>query len=115
MKDVLTIAEVVHFCTKAAAEAHREVFKQSHDGRAADVAAKMAFVVNMPCLENNAAVQAYLACVARGIELHLVSHKEAIRMTAVARSWLAADAASRRAAYRSTANEDHGGNVVVMA
>lgn len=89
-KDVRTIAEVVHFAAKAAAEAYREVFSQSHNDKAADSAARTAYRTNMPTLESSVSVQAYLAVVTRGIELHLLSPSEAKQMIWAARVWLAA-------------------------
>lgn len=90
-RDVRTIAEVVHFAAKAAAEAYREVFEQSHHDGPAHRAARVAFLANMPTLESSVSVQAYLAVVTRGIELHLVSPSEAKQMIGAARVWLAAE------------------------
>jgi len=89
-RDVRTIAEVVHFAAKAAAEAYREVFAQTKNGKAADTAARDAYRTNLPTLESNVSVQAYLAAVTRGIELHLLSPSEAKQMIWAARVWLAA-------------------------
>lgn len=103
VKDVRTISEVVHFAAKAAAEAHREVFTQSGNVSAAEDAARMAYRANLPTLESRASVQAYLAAVTRGMEMHLISVREGRQLIWAARIWMTAE---RKQAARSTANED---------
>lgn len=103
-KDVRTISEVVHFAAKAAAEACREVFDATGNIRASEDAARMAFRNNLPTLESRASVQAYLATITRGMELHLISVSEGRQLIWAARIWMTAE---RKQAARSTANEDH--------
>jgi hypothetical protein len=91
MKDVRSIEETVHFATKAAAEAHREVFRQSNNAAAADAAARLAYRMNLPTLESKPTVQAYLAAITRGMELCLISNREAKQFIWAARIWLAAE------------------------
>ena len=91
--EVLTIAEVVHFAVKAAADAHRSIVDSGGGLRAADEAARTAFKCCMPVLESKASVQAYLAATVRGMELHLISVRESQQYIKAARLWMSAETA----------------------
>jgi hypothetical protein len=88
--EVRTISEVVHFATKAAAEAYREVADAGGKAKDADYAARQAFRNNLPTLESRASVQAFLAAVVRGLELHLLSANESQQFVRAARLWVTA-------------------------
>ncbi|MBN9617318.1 MAG: hypothetical protein BGO25_13270 [Acidobacteriales bacterium 59-55] len=92
-----TIAEAVHLAVKAAAQACRCIVECGGDQRAANEAARVAYRMNMPILESRVSVQAYLATVVRGIELHLITIRESQQLVKAARLWItAADAPERR-------------------
>jgi|GEM_PF-3236756 len=97
MKNVLTIAEVVSFCERAATEAYNEVMEAGGVKDDAGAAAAAAYRVCLPALTNIGAVQAYLATLVRGIELGFLSNREARLMVATTRTWLAAHEAGHRA------------------
>ena len=91
-QDEPSISEVVHFAAKAAATAYHDIIQMDGNHAAADAAARVAFKCCMPILDSRAAVQAYLATVVRGMELHLISTAESDQYIKAARVWVTADA-----------------------
>ncbi len=93
-----TISEAVHFAAKAAATAYHDIITiNGGDHAAADAAARCAFKCCMPIIEDRESVQAFLATMVRGIELHLITAPEAQQFARAAYLWLRAEP-KRRAA-----------------
>ena len=86
-----TISETVHFAAKAAATAYHDLIQLGANHTAADAAARVAFKCCMPILEDRESVQAFLATVVRGIELHLISARESQQFVKAARLWISAE------------------------
>ena len=86
-----SIAETVHFAAAAAAEAYRTIIDGKGDHTAADAAARTAFKCCMPVMESRHSVQAYLATIVRGMELHLITVRESQQFIKAARLWITAD------------------------
>jgi hypothetical protein len=98
MKDEPTIAETVHFAAAAAAEAYRTIINDKGSHIAADAAARTAFKCCMPILQSRHSVQAYLATIVRGMELHLITVRESQQFIKAARLWITADERKQTAA-----------------
>ena len=86
-----TIAESVHFAAKAAAQAYGCIISSGGSHAAADAAARTAFKCCMPVLESRHSVQAYLATIVRGMELHLITIRESQQFIKAARLWITAE------------------------
>ena len=75
------IAERVRYCERAAVEAHREVLEQNKSRkRAAAEASSIAYMNSLPGMETPEETQAFIACVARGAGLGVISAGDASRL-----------------------------------
>jgi hypothetical protein len=86
-----TTQEIVHFAAKAAATAYHDVIDSGATHAAADAAARVAFKCCMPTLESRSSVQAFIATVVRGMELHLITTRESQQYIKAARLWISAE------------------------
>jgi hypothetical protein len=91
MNNAPNIAETVHFAAAAAAEAYRVIINGDGNHAAADAAARTAFKCCMPIIDSRQSVQAYLATIVRGLELHLLTVRESQQYIKAARLWITAD------------------------
>ena len=75
------IAERVRYCERAAVEAHREVLEQNKSAkRAAAEASGTAYMNALPGMSSPEETQAFIACVARGTALGIISAGDASRL-----------------------------------
>ncbi len=75
------IAERVRFCERAAAEAYRGVLADNKVAkRAALEASSIAYMNALPGMETPEETQAFIACVARGAALAVISAGDASRL-----------------------------------
>jgi len=75
------IAERVRYCERAAVEAHREVLEENPRAkRAAVEASSIAYMNSLPGMESAEETQAFIACVARGTALGVISAGDASRL-----------------------------------
>ena len=86
-----TIEEAVQFAVTAADEAYNECSDAGETHTSSNSAAKDAYRDCFPVLCSRSDVKAYIACVAKGIQLGYVGHDEARLMMYGAQVWLTVD------------------------